>query len=290
MNKTLSNSLLTVTVKQRGAELCSIKGAGGMEYMWQADPKIWGRHAPVLFPIVGRLNNNRYTLDGKTYEMDKHGFARNMDFELVSETPESLSYRLRPTLVTKKSYPFDFVLTVSYELKNNCLTVKYEVRNKTGKTMPFSIGAHPGFSLKWNESDVIEDYFLEFENAETVDTHLLTDDILLSRKTKRVLTKENVLRLSRDMFDHDAFIFMDLKSRKVSLGSDKHKRRVAVEFDDFPYLGIWAVPGAPYVCIEPWHGYLDPEWGDGNILNKPGINKLAPSTVFTCVHKITIEE
>lgn len=289
MDRSITNSLLTVTIKQCGAELYSIRSAGGMEYIWQADATIWGRHAPVLFPIVGKLANDRYSYEAKSYELKQHGFARDMDFELVGETAESLSYQLLPSKETRQRYPFEFALWIKYRLEGNGLGVQYEVMNNSQKVMPFSIGAHPGFALNWGK-DRVEDYFLEFEKPETLDAHLLGKDNLLSSKTERVLENDNVLPLRRDMFDRDALIFLDLKSEKVRLGSYKHKNRVTIEFPGFPYLGIWAKPGAPFVCIEPWHGHADTEQGDGILMNKPGIIKLEPGETFNCAHRIVIEE
>lgn len=290
MNRAITNSFLTVRVLQHGAELCSIRSADGKEYIWQADPAIWGRHAPILFPIVGKLANNRYSFETETFEMGQHGFARDMDFGLVEETGRSLSYQLLPSPATRGIYPFEFALRVSYVLEGNGLEVQYEVRNSGQGVMPFSIGAHPGFALNWDKDDRIEDYFLEFEKAETLDARLLCPDNLLSSKSERVLENEKVLPIRKEMFDRDALIFLDLKSEKVRLGSYKHKNSVTVEFHGFPYLGIWAKPGAPFVCIEPWHGHADPEEADGILMNKPGIIKLKPGGRFTCVHRIVIEE
>lgn len=258
--------------------------------MWQADPKIWGRHAPILFPIVGKLANDRYSFEGKTYELTQHGFARDLDFTLVEETFDFLSYQLLPSSATKQRYPFDFALWVKYRLKDNSLDIQYEVRNNGEGVMPFSIGAHPAFSLTWGEDDRIEDYFLEFEKKEMLDAYFLGADHLLSEKTERILQNENILNISKNMFYRDALILLDFESGKVSLCSSKHRNRLTVEFPGFPYLGIWAKPAAPFVCIEPWYGHVDPANTDGIIMNKPGINKLASNKTFTCTHRIVIQE
>ncbi len=289
MERSIANAFLTATVRESGAELCSLKGADGMEYMWRADPAIWGRHAPILFPVVGKLAGDRFLFEGKRYAMGQHGFARDMAFEPVNQGPDSLAYRLLPSPETRARYPFEFALFVRYRLEGNCLTVGYEVRNEGEGVMSFSIGAHPAFALAWGEGDRVEDYYLEFETAESADTHTLDDHKLLSDVTRPVLRGEKRLPLRRDMFDHDALILLDLRSERVSLRSQRHNRRLTVAFPGFPHLGIWAKPGAPYVCIEPWHGHVDPAGVDGLLVNKPGIIMLAPGEAFECAHGITVE-
>ncbi len=290
MEKTIRNSSLSVTIKSLGAELSSIKSSCGNEYMWEADPKIWGRHAPVLFPIVGKLAEDKYLHNGKSYSLCQHGFARNMNFELIKEDTTRLSYQLRQTPETKKAYPFNFSLIINYHLIENEVEIEYLVENNDNGVMPFSIGAHPAFALNWGKNDRIEDYFIEFEKPETVNTHHLDKDSLLSDETERVLSNGSTIPLKEDMFNRDALILLDLVSEKVSLCSYKHKQRIIVEFPGFPFLGIWAKPKAPYVCIEPWHGHVDPAGVDGILTHKPGIIKLEPGAVFSSVHRIIIEE
>lgn len=260
-----------------------------MEYIWEADPAVWGRHSPVLFPVIGKLKNNRYTHEGKSYVLNQHGFARDMDFEFVKEDETGLSCQLHSTAETKKAYPFDFSLLIHYRLRGNAVEVHYQVENKNGCIMPFSIGAHPAFALNWGNGDRIEDYFLEFEQKETADTRHLDKNSLLSDETERVLDNGAVIPLKKNMFERDALILLDLISEKIHLCSYRHKHKVTVEFPDFPYLGIWAKPGASYVCIEPWFGYVDPARTDGVLMNKPGIIRLDPHAVFSCSYKIIIE-
>lgn len=283
--KSIANKFLTICVENQGAELCSMKGADGFEYLWRADPAVWGRHAPVLFPVVGTLRDNRYELNGKTYELKSHGFARNMDFALIEQSETSLVYQLLPTAETRECYPFEFELTITYRLNENCLSIEYAVRNTGSDVMPFSIGAHPGFALPGE----IEDYFLEFEKPETLTARLLGSKGLISEKTVPVLENTNLLPLSKTLFDRNALIFMDAKSEKITLGSKNSSRRLTVEFAGFPQLGIWSRPGAPFVCIEPWYGYADPETPYGDIINKPGIVKLRAGSTFTCTHRISVE-
>ena len=289
MERTLSSSLLSVTVQSRGAELSSIHGADNTEYLWQADPSVWGRHAPVLFPIVGKLANDHFEYAGRRYHLKQHGFARDTEFSLTEETADSLTFQMTASPTTRECYPFEFALEVSYRLVDTTVQVDYRVTNSGAGEMPFSIGAHPGFSLAWGPGDAIEDYHLQFERAETADTRHLDDDGLLSQEIERVLTDSDRLPLRADLFERDALIFLDLQSEKVSLRSGRHPdRSVTVEFPGFPYLGVWAKPGAPYVCIEPWHGHVDPVGVSGEIVHKPGIIRLDEGVTFACSHRIVI--
>jgi len=258
--------------------------------MWQANPDIWGRHSPLLFPVVGKLANDHYSFWGNTYKLGAHGFARKMEFKLIQETEDSLSYQLLPSEETRIGYPFDFALCVTYRLQDNTLEVRFEVRNNGKALMPFSIGAHPGLATNWCAGDKIEDYFLEFEQKETADAYFLDADHLLSAVPERVLSNEKELPLRTDIFDRDALIFLNLKSEKLTLCSHKSDTRVTVEFPGFPHLGIWAKPGAPYVCIEPWFGYDDPANHNGDILSKPGIIQLKPGSIFSTAYRIVVSE
>lgn len=288
MQDTIGNPGLSVTVKRHGAELCGLKGGDGTEYLWQADPAFWARHAPVLFPIVGKLAGGRYLYEGKAYAMPPHGFARDLDFELVQSTPDSLSYRLQASPETRRSYPFEFTLLRRYRLSGTVLEVACDVENTGAGILPFSIGEHPAFSLKWGVGDKVEDYALQFEKPERLITHLLDANGLLTAGTERILADKRVLPLRSDLFDRDALIFLKFNSSKVSLCSRRHPRRVTVEFPGYPHLGIWAKPGAPFVCIEPWYGHADPASHDGQLLHKPGIIMLEPGKTFSCTWRVMI--
>ena len=280
--------MLTVAVSQRGAELCGVRADDGIEYLWQGDPTVWGRHAPLLFPIVGKLAGDRYTWNNKAYELNQHGFVRDLNFTLVAHSDTSLSYELKASPKTLAQYPFEFTLMRHYRLAGASLEVVTEVTNRGHYTMPYSIGEHPGFALDWGAGDAVEDYYLEFEKNETLDTVRLDEQHLLSSRTERVLTDARVLPLHRHLFDQDALIFMKLKSTAVSVCSKRHHQRVKVSFPGYPQLGIWAKPGAPFVCIEPWYGYADTSDHNGCMMKKPGIHHLAPGATFTCAWQVEI--
>ncbi|OVE76075.1 hypothetical protein BVX97_02275 [bacterium E08(2017)] len=288
MIRRINNKQIAAAVNDFGAELMSIRDLEGTEYIWQGNPDVWPSRAPILFPVVGNLKDARYTYEGKEYELGRHGFARKMDFELVEEDGDRLVFRLLPTDDTRKSYPFEFEFLVKYQLEGTSLGVTFEVTNNGDVVMPFTLGGHPGFSLEWGDDDQIEDYYLEFEQEETLDSMFLNDERLLGDESERVLEGEKVLRLRKDLFDHDALILLDFKSDKVTLKSDRYDRSLTVEFPGFPFLGIWAKPAAPYVCIEPWYGHVDPAGHDGDIMKKPGMMFLEPNQSFSCTHTIVI--
>ena len=285
MMKSIANKFLTVSVKERGAELCSIRGADGTEVLWQGDPTFWKGQAPILFPTIGKLQDGRYQLNGQTYELAAHGFVRTMDFTLIDQQPDALTYQLLPTAETRARYPFEFELKVTYRLSGNALSIEYAVRNTSASVMPFSIGCHEAYNLP----GPIDECFLEFEKTETADPRLINAKGMVSTETVAVLKNTRTLPLSKTLFDRDVLIFLDVKSQKVTLGAKNSPRRLTVEFAGFPHLGIWAKPAAPFVCIEPWFGHTDPEQPYGDIWKKPGIIPLEAGKTFTCMHQVSIQ-
>ena len=287
--QTLQNEYLTVVASGSGAELISLQGADGVEYMWQADPAVWSRHAPVLFPIVGALKGGRYQFEGRSYELPQHGFARDSRFDVEDQIGQRMAFRLIASEETRQCYPFEFELRVVYKLDGASLYVRYEVGNAGDTPMPFSIGAHPGFAFSWPEGQSLEDYYLQFDQALTCSRRKLDADKLLSDREEPLLSASAQLNITESLFAEDAIILVSTDIAAVTLRHRKSDRRLRVEFDDFSDLGIWAKPGAPYVCIEPWCGYVDPWDHSGEILDKPGIRVLESGAVFTCEHRIVIE-
>jgi galactose mutarotase-like enzyme len=285
----LENERMEVYIKNQGAELTGIKlKSNGIQYLWQADPKAWGRHAPVLFPVVGGLKNDSYRFEGKTFNLAKHGFARDMDFETVSVSDRRVEYSLKSNEETLKVYPFEFELIIAYTLDGVSLTVDYKVVNTGDRDMLFSIGAHPAFNCPLEPGETMEDYILEFETEENADTYVI-DGNLISDEKLSFLKDSKIVRLSPDMFRNDAIVLENLKSKWVIMKSSKTGKFVRVDFEGFPYLGIWSkAEGAPFLCIEPWYGIGDFVDATGNLEEKKGIMKLAKGQIFSCSHKITI--
>lgn len=288
MKFNISNHYLSVTVDSLGAELNSIKKSGqDQDYIWQAHPEIWGRHAPILFPIVGRLNSDTYKYDDQEYSLGQHGFARNLEFENLVAESDKLIFELTQNAETLKNYPFKFSLRVTYTLSNNTLFTKYEVSNSDDKDILFSIGGHPGFTCPIDFNSKRSDYYLEFEKDETAGSHILKGGAI-SDETKSVISGKRIT-ITDDIFDEDALIFKNLKSEKVSL---KHKSGETVlyfHFPGFPYLGIWSMSRtSPYVCIEPWFGLADVTNHNGDITSKEGIQSLSQADMFRCEYGIEI--
>ncbi|MGB3467183.1 MAG: aldose 1-epimerase family protein [Cyclobacteriaceae bacterium] len=292
MKHTISNTHLEVSVLQKGTEICSIKSLyTGIEYMWQADPEVWGSHAPVLFPAIGAIKNKEATINGKSYAVPRHGFIRhNEHIKLQSSTDQSLTYQLNYSDETLKVFPYKFSFEISFSLEANKLTVSHKVHNLDDQTIYFCLGGHPAFACPLHEGESYEDYFLEFGHNETADTIRLSDDGLLTDHKERILTNQNTLPLRPDLFDQDALVFKDLTSKKVSLKSLKSDQQVIVSYPDFPYLGIWAKPNASFVCIEPWLGTADHAHTDGDFTKKEGIVMLPKGEVFCADYSIEIKE
>ncbi len=286
---TIKNDTLTLLVDERGAEMTSLRTADGREVLWSADPKVWGRHAPLLFPVVGALGNGVYRHGGQTYAMDQHGFARDGAFVVESREPDAATLLLRDTPASRAIYPFAFALRVGYRLRGNTVEVRYTVDNLAREEMLFSIGAHPGFACPMGPGEDYSDCFLEFEEPETLGTRLLNASSRVAPELHPFLQGERVLPLGSDTFRRGAFILEGFRSQAVTLRGGKSGHAVRVAFPGFPYLGIWAMPGAPFVCIEPWFGVADLEGFEGEFADKAGVMRLAPGGTFRCAHTITVE-
>jgi galactose mutarotase-like enzyme len=286
----LQNEKLSIGVKLIGAELCSIKKIKtGTEYIWQANPKIWDSHAPNLFPIIGALKNGEFFFKNKTYQLPKHGILRNNgNIELKEKNPDSLIFNLKYSEETLKNYPFKFNFEIMFQLKEKILTVSHKMVNLDDKAMYFSVGAHPAFNAPIYKGESYEDYYLEFDRNLDLNTWLLNEEGLISSQTRTILRDDNKIKLHGNLFDKDALIFKNIKSKKVALKSRKSGTVLFVEYNDFKDLGIWAKPAAPYVCIEPWLGYADVEGTTQDIKAKEGIMELMPSETFNASYSITI--
>lgn len=284
---TLENSFLRVQINHDGAELNSIFNLHNeTEYLWQGDPEFWGRRAPVLFPIVGRLKDDTFSYYGSFYTMKQHGLARNMRFQLVHHRENSARFMLLSKAKTLKSYPFHFALQIEYVLIKNYLTTVYRVINPYTKILHYSIGGHPAFNCPLVEGEERSDYQLVFNRSETASTQLIEEGIRTGERVP-ILNNENAIQLTNDLFDNDALIFDHLKSNKVSLQKGDTKI-LTFDFTGFPYLGIWSKNSqSPFVCIEPWHGIADKVSHDQDFSEKEGVRTLAPTEVFEC--KFTIE-
>lgn len=282
MTTTISNSILKASINHAGAELFSIKDKQDNEYIWEGNPDFWGKHSPVLFPIVGTLKNNTYKINGKEYHLPRHGFARDMEFSLIEKTENKAIFSLKSSEETLEKYPFEFELELIYTLKESALELEYKVINCSKEKMPFSIGAHPAIALPNN----FEDYAFQFEKEENLKYYLLEND-LISSKTKVLETKNNLVALNYELFKNDALIFKTLESKSLTILNNS-KPYVKVDYKDFPSLGIWTKENAPFICIEPWLGYSDTEENTGDLYEKEGILTLNTNKDFSAKFSITI--
>jgi galactose mutarotase-like enzyme len=282
LTTTISNSILSASIKHSGAELFSIKDNQNNEYIWEGNPDFWGKHSPVLFPIVGTLKNNSYKINDKEYHLPRHGFARDMEFELIDKSENRVVFSLQSSTATLTKYPFEFELQLIYTLNESSLTLEYKVTNKGDTTMPFSIGAHPAIALPGN----FDDYALEFEKEEALKHYILEND-LISSQTKILETKHNIVPLNYELFKNDALIFKTLESKSLIILKDS-KPYVKVAYNDFPSLGIWTKENAPFICIEPWLGYSDTDENSGDLYEKEGILTLEENKSFAAKFSITI--
>jgi galactose mutarotase-like enzyme len=285
----LQNDSLKLAVNLQGAELTSVRDLkDDTEYLWQADPSFWGRHAPVLFPIVGRLKDDQFQHRGQAYHLTQHGFARDLPF-VPQQAPEgSLTYRLQATPETKQRYPFDFQLDITYTLEGRDLRVAYEVSNLGAEPMPFSIGAHPAFRCPLVAGERFEDYDFVLAQAETVDRHLLAGG-LYTGEVERVLPQGDHLPLEGELFQRDALVFHDLASEWVALRSRQSGREVRMYIAGFPYFGLWTKPGAPFVCLEPWQGLADYQRASGHLSDKVGIILLMPEQTHRASYRVSFQ-
>ncbi|MDR1629625.1 MAG: aldose 1-epimerase family protein [Oscillospiraceae bacterium] len=276
MKHKIENSFLRVEVKEMGAELSSVFSKdANFEYLWQGNPDIWYGQSPILFPIVGRLIDDKYTLGGKEYTMPKHGLARKRPFALQSATETEMIFVQSEDKKTLKAYPYKFDLIIKYMIQGKTLSVEHTVVNKNEDVMYFSLGAHPGFNCEIGDE-------LEFEQNETLDTEKIDlVESLRIPKTTRVLTDSRAITITEHIFDEDALILSGIKSSHVTLKSKNQGRTVKFTLGGAPYLGVWAKPGAPYVCIEPWFGVNDSYEKKADFSQKDQIQSIPAGGAFS---------
>lgn len=288
----IENEELIVKVLLKGAEICSIQSKKeGTEYIWQADKKYWSRHAPILFPIVGKLKNDQYKLDGKTYHMSQHGFARDRNFQVTEQKSDFLAMTLTEDDKSLEMYPFRFELTIEYKLISNSLIVRYLVKNgEEEKPMYFAIGAHPGFNLPLDQQAAFDDYYLELSPKHPRKFIPVTEDVLLNTK-EAVERSESTYAMNRELFSEGVRIWETAGNTRVELKSDKTDKAIVFDYCDMPYLGIWSPypQEAPFICIEPWCGVADRLDTEGDFTKKLGNNTLPPQEQFKRSYQMTFK-
>lgn len=289
---TLENDQLRVTISDHGAELSGIfDKKNNREVLWNANPAYWKRHAPVLFPNVGRLYNDTSLIGGKTYTSGQHGFARDMEFVCTEEAKTSVTHLLEANDTTKKAWPYDFQLYITHTLNDRDLTVSWKVVNKDQDTMYFTIGAHPAFNVPVLPNTTQDQYHLTFSGQKEL-TYCLLDATLgtaLPDQPHTLSLENETCLIDAHMFDEGALIFDNSQITKAGITLPDGTPYVEISCEGFPNFGIWSAIGAPFVCLEPWMGRCDNTGYEGELSQKPNINALKPAEVFDKSYMISIK-
>lgn len=266
---------LRSAINPLGAELSSLRDADGRELMTDADPAFWTGRAPLLFPIIGGLVDDRYRLDGVEFAMPKHGFARTSMFELVEASDASALFRLSDDAVSEACYPFAFQLDMAFAIAGTTLAMTATVRNPGDRALPFSFGYHPAFAWPLPYGRDRADHRLVFEADEPDALKAITPDGLIADASRESPLDGRVLRLADDLFATDALVWDANRSRRLTYGASDGPQ-LDIAFPDTPSLGLWTKPGAHYICVEPWAGHADPAGFTGDFRDKPGVMQLQP--------------
>lgn len=283
---TITSGNLAARIDPLGAELVSLRDAQGRELMTAADPAHWAGHAPLLFPIVGRLNGDVLRLDGRYYPMKQHGFARRLDWEVLGAGKDGVTLVLRDSAATRAAYPFAFELAVLYFVEEATLTVAVRVSNTGPEPLPFSFGFHPAFAWPQPYGQPREDHRIVFDRDEGPQIAQLAGGLVAAQVPSPLQVRE--LSLADALFIHDALVWAPVASREVVYGASQGPR-LRIAFPDTPDLGIWSQPEAQFVCIEPWHGHADPAGFKGDFRDKPGIVTIVPGAEWRCTMRVTLE-
>ncbi|PST85073.1 aldose epimerase [Pedobacter yulinensis] len=284
----IENDQLTAHFSEKGAELQRLGSKPtGHEYLWNGNPAFWGKYSPILFPIVGGLENDTYTYQNKEYHLSRHGFARDLVFapKLIGDT--EVAFSLSENGETLARYPFRFNLTIRYRLDGPALHCTYEVENPNQHAeLLFSAGGHPAFSVPTSKDLAYSDYFLEFNGDEVLSYHKIADN-LISDEVVTLKLEDRKLPLSHSLFYDDALVFKTLESNEITLKNHKNELGLRFRFDSFPYFGIWSAPDADFVCLEPWCGIADSVSHTGRLEDKEGIVRLAALQAWTRTWSVT---
>ncbi|MEK3674715.1 aldose 1-epimerase family protein [Paenibacillus sp. FSL R10-2771] len=289
MNTLLRSGTAEAVISSLGAELISFRRTDTeTEYMWSGDAAYWTGRSPVLFPIIGAAIQGEIKADGQAYKIANHGFARRSEFTLQEASDTQAIFRLSHSESTLAVYPYKFNLFLTYILSGSTLEISYRVENSDEQEIIFQLGTHPAFNCPIAGEGSFADYYLEFEQKETLDRLFLNSTgQLINGQTDPLLQEENILPLNHEMFEHDALVFKNVSSQSVALKSKLSAKSVSVAYHNFPDLGIWQPKNAPFLCIEPWHGVADSEDFTGDIRDKAGAISLPPGGQSTSSLTIT---
>ncbi len=278
----IENKFLTAEIQPLGAELISINLNQSSNLLWEKEISFWNRVSPLLFPIVGRLVNDSFTYNGNKYQMKQHGFARDKIFQLIRKETDEVHFKLQSTDDTHYQYPFDFELIVSYRLIQNTIEIGFHVKNLGTKSMPFSIGGHPGFAIQ----GALDEYALDFKKPLRLEQSELIGPYYSGKITQVSILNE--LKLQNSLFENDAVVFKHPPFNAVTLTHFKRGKLVTVSSDQWDAIGFWTKKGAPFFCIEPWWGWADDLHAKGDIEEKSGIYLLESNQVKEFSYRIEL--
>lgn len=290
---TLKNEFLEVILENKGAEIIKIVGQEDkINYMWRRDPAQWGSSAPVLFPIVGALQNNECRINGKTYNMTQHGFSRHNEYTANQISDREVIFTLTSNEEIIKQYPYLFKLEVSYRLEENILVCNFKVINIDNQEIYFQIGGHPAFACPFMENESSNDYYLEFSENETLNRKVIDlEKKGITYETVPFLDNEKRFFIRQELFINDTIILQNFKSKKIALKSLNHKKNLIVHMDKFTHLGIWAAKHVGgLIAIEPWFGHSDYADFSGELKDKEGVIGLKANETFEAALKIEINQ
>ncbi|WP_028295606.1 aldose 1-epimerase family protein [Olivibacter sitiensis] len=286
----LQNDSLHIKIAKKGAEIISLYDKrDGIEHIWQADPTVWPWHAPNLFPIVGGCKDNRILIDGQYFPLTRHGFARHSTFNILEASPLHAVFSFLYNDESLQVFPYKFEYQIIYDLEESQLRITYKVINLDDNAIYFSIGAHPAFAIPFFQHEQYSDYYLTFEYEEVLSSQLLDSDGLVTGQTRDILIEQGNLHLSPTLFENDALVFMNLRSKRIDIKSEKHQKSISIYFPSFKELGIWAKPYAHFICVEPWLGHADHASENPTAFQeKPGIQSLRHGHTFEADFVIAI--
>lgn len=291
--RTMENEVIKVAVCDHGAELFSLYDkVNDREVLWQADPKYWARHAPVLFPFVGKCIGGYYTHKGVQYKIGQHGFARDMEFEFLGQTENSISHVLKWTDDTYEKYPFKFELKITHVIEGKQLAVQWEVKNVGDDRMYFSIGGHPAFNVPVREGEKKTDYYVTFGGEKTL-KYVRIDLSCAAADYENPMTlvlDDNKLKITENMFEQDALVFDEHEVKKVGIAFPDGSPYVTMTCEQIPSFGVWSMPmpDTPFVCLEPWIGRCDNKGFDGELKDKYAVQSLEAGKTFNAQYEITL--
>lgn len=283
----IASDRLRARIDSLGAELTSLRDAAGRELMTDADPAFWSGRAPLLFPIVGRLRDGRYRLDGREFAMPQHGFARRQAFALVEAAADRAVFRLTDNDATREAFPFAFALDAAFTLEAATLSIDVTVTNRGREAMPASFGFHPAFAWPLPYGAPRAAHRMRFERDEPAPLRALAEGLVAGARPSPL--DGRLLALDDALFAGDALVWDRLASGALDYGPEAGPR-LAFEFPGAPMLGIWTKPGARFVCVEPWWGHADPVGFDGEIWDKPGMMRFAPGAARSFTMRVTLRD